>query len=54
MSVKKLLEDILKELRGIHYHQDRMEVFYKMVNRIREDEKTGVWIEEKSSEDKKE
>lgn len=45
MFKKKLLEQILLELQNIHYHQDRMEIFYKMVNRIKEDEKTGAWIE---------
>lgn len=33
-----LLENILMELRGIHYHLDRMEIFYMMVNNIKEDE----------------
>ena len=49
----KLLEAILEELKSmhydIHYHLDRMEVFYKMVHNIREDGKTGAWIEEKES-----
>lgn len=26
------------ELRGIHYHLDRMEAFYMIVNKIKEDE----------------
>lgn len=33
-----LLENIIIELRGVHYHLDRMEIFYKMVNNIKEDE----------------
>jgi hypothetical protein len=33
-----LLENILIELRNLHYHLDRMESFYMMVNKIREDE----------------
>lgn len=33
-----LLENIIMELRGIHYHLDRMEYFYMMVNNIKEDE----------------
>lgn len=41
-----LLENILLELRRIHYHLDRMEAFYKMVNNIKEDSKSGAWIEE--------
>ena len=35
-----LLENILMELRNIHFHFDRMESFYMMVNNIKEvDEK---------------
>ncbi len=48
MRVKKLLEQILLELQNIHYHCDRQEVFYKMVNGIKEDEKSGAWIENKN------
>ena len=33
-----LLENIIMELRGIHYHLDRMEYFYMVVNNIKEDE----------------
>jgi len=29
-----LLENILMELRNLHYHIDRMEEFYMMVNKI--------------------
>ena len=47
MKTKKLLEQMLIELQNIHYHLDRMEVFYKMVNGIKEDEKNGAWIEKK-------
>jgi len=32
-----LLENILVELRNIHYHIDRAEAFYMMVNKIKED-----------------
>jgi len=32
-----LLENILMELRNLHFHSDRMESFYMMVNKIRED-----------------
>lgn len=36
-----LLENILIELRNLHYHFDRVESFYMMVNKIEEvDEKT--------------
>lgn len=33
-----LLENIIMELRNIHYHLDRLETFYMMVNNIKEDE----------------
>jgi len=33
-----LLGNILIELRNIHYHLDRLDNFYKMVNKIKEDE----------------
>lgn len=33
-----LLENIVMELRNIHYHLDRLEAFYMMVNKIKEDE----------------
>jgi len=32
-----LLGNILIELRNLHYHLDRMESFYMMVNKIKED-----------------
>jgi len=32
-----LSENILMELRNIHYHFDRMETFYMIVNKIKED-----------------
>ena len=35
-----LLRNILIELRALHYHTDRMEEFYMMVNNIKEKEKT--------------
>ncbi len=34
-----LLENILMELRNIHYHLDRLEAFYMMVNKIEIKEK---------------
>lgn len=43
----KLLEVVLRELQNIHYHLDRQEIFYKMVHNIKEDEKSGAWIEDK-------
>lgn len=33
-----LLENILIELRNLHYHFNRMESFYMVVNNIKEDE----------------
>ena len=33
-----LLENILVELRNIHYHIDRMENFYMLVNKIKVEE----------------
>jgi len=35
-----LLGNILIELRNLHFHLDRMEEFYMMVNNIKEEEKT--------------
>jgi hypothetical protein len=32
-----LLVNILIELRNLHYHLDRMEILYMMVNKIKED-----------------
>lgn len=49
MGQKKLLEAILQELTNCHYHLDRLEVFYKMVHNIKENGKTGAWIEERKS-----
>lgn len=34
-----LLGNILLELRNVHYHLDRIEEFYMMVNNIKEEEK---------------
>lgn len=34
---RTLLENILVELKNIHYHFDRMETFYMIVNKIKED-----------------
>lgn len=47
MYSDKVLEAILQELKDMHFHLDRFDIFYKMVNHIREDEKTGAWVEEK-------
>lgn len=41
-----LLENILMELRNLHYHFDRMEKFYMMVNKIKEDK--GKTIDKKA------
>lgn len=35
-----LLEYILMELRNLHYHFDKIETLYKMVNNIKEEEET--------------
>ena len=34
-----LLENILIELRNLHYHFSRLESFYMIVNKIKEDDK---------------
>lgn len=34
-----LLENILMELRNLHYHLGRMEAFYMIANKIKEDDK---------------
>lgn len=52
MTRKKLLKEILLVLRDLHYHADRMEVFYKMVHNIRED-KSGAWIQDKKVKESK-
>lgn len=31
---EKILKEILQELKNIHYHLDRLDSFYMMVNRI--------------------
>lgn len=41
----RLLEAILQEQRNIHFHMDRLEAFYMMVHDIKEDGKTGAWID---------
>lgn len=48
MRKKKLLEAILTELQNIHFHLDRLDAFYKMVHGIKEDGKTGAWIEDRN------
>ena len=52
MRQKQLLESILEELKNIHYHLERLEVFTMMAYNIKEDDK-GVWIEDKKEGDKK-
>lgn len=42
----ELMEMQLQELRNIHFHMDRLEAFYMMVHNIKEDRKTGAWIED--------
>lgn len=49
MYSDKLLEAILQELKDMHFHLDRFDVFYKMVHNIKEDGRTGAWVEEKGS-----
>jgi len=49
MRQKQLLEQILTELRNIHYHVERIEVFYQMAHNIKENDK-GVWVEDKKEE----
>ena len=51
MRQKKLLESILEELKNIHYHMERVEVFTMMAHNIRENDK-GVWIEDKNKKEK--
>jgi len=45
MNKKELLQCILRELGNVHYHLDRLEAFYMMVNNIKEDGKTGAWVD---------
>ena len=37
---EKILKEILQELKNIHYHLDRLDIGYMMVNRIEIKEKT--------------
>lgn len=32
---EKILKEILQELKNIHYHLDRLDAFYMMVNKIK-------------------
>lgn len=48
----KVLEAILEELKNIHYHVERVEVFTMMAHNIKENKK-GVWIEEENVKNKK-
>jgi len=52
MRQKQLLESILEELKNIHYHTERVEVFTMLAHNIKENDK-GVWIEDKKQEDEK-
>jgi len=52
MRQKKLLEAILEELKNIHYHTERVEVFTMMAHNIKENDK-GVWVEDRKKEDEK-
>ncbi len=52
MRAKKLLEALLEELKNIHYHVERVEIFTMLGHNIKEDDK-GVWIEDnKKSKEK--
>ncbi len=46
MQQEQLLEAILEELKNIHYHAERIEVFIMMAHNIKEDDK-GAWIGDK-------
>lgn len=46
MRQKQLLELILEELKKIHYHSERVEAFTMLAHNIKEDGKTGAWIED--------
>ena len=37
--MEKILKEILQELKNIHYHLDRLEAFYRIVNKIKVEEK---------------
>ena len=49
MRQKTLLEAILEELKNIHYHVERTEVFTIIAHNIKENDK-GAWIEDKKPE----
>ena len=49
MRQKQVLEAILEELKNIHYHAERVEVFTMMAHNIKENDK-GVWVEDKKQE----
>jgi len=44
VRTKQILEAIHQELTNIHYHLDRLELFYKIVNKINE-HKERVWVD---------
>lgn len=50
MADVKTMKKVLEELKAIHYHLERLEIFYRIVNRIKEDSQTGVWIESKKED----
>lgn len=41
---EKILKEILQELKNIHYHLDRLDVFYMMVNKIKIEKKEIVKV----------
>lgn len=42
----QLMEKQLQELQNIHFHMDRLDTFFRMAYNIKEDGKTGAWIED--------
>ena len=40
--MEKILKEILQELKNIHYHLDRFDVFYRMINKIKVEEKGEI------------
>ena len=52
MRQKQILESILEELKNIHYHTERVEVFTMLAHNIKENDK-GVWVEERKEKKEK-
>lgn len=50
-----LLENILLELRNIHHHLDRLDAFYMVINKIKEDKEKimvgGIVIKKRKREE---